>query len=250
MNNGWITLNREIQKHWIFEDAQYLRMWLILIMNVNWKPGKVKIGKHLFSCETGQSYRSLRSWASLFGCGIFKVNSFFAVLQQDNMILKKIVRKNKHTRTRITVINYDTYQQITKRQLTRQPDTSQTQANTELTSINNVNKKENFKILEKTGLRQGKNKVFFDKEFIGRLGNNGQEFSGTQIYSFIMKHGQFWRNEGELNKAIKQHIKASRGADDHQPHVYANSDRKHRGGGSRLKDLLNFEEPNNVQGTN
>ena len=66
-NTGWISLHRRIRSHWIWENPEYLKAWICILLEVNHEKNKVLIEKELIECDTGQSLHSLKSWAKLFG---------------------------------------------------------------------------------------------------------------------------------------------------------------------------------------
>ena len=107
--SGWIKLYRSIRDHWVFQDADYLRAWCIILMKVNHEPKKVLIHGQLIECGRGQSVLSVESWVEEFGVAYWsrqKVRTFFKLLQDDDMIMLEGMKKT----TRLTVCNYDTYQ--------------------------------------------------------------------------------------------------------------------------------------------
>ena len=105
---GWISIHRQIRDHWIFSDPEYLRAWLIILMEVAHAPGRVLIKGRLLEFERGESLRSLESWGTLFGSwGKKRVQRFFALLQKEGMICTSSVTVS----TRLKVQNYDRYQQ-------------------------------------------------------------------------------------------------------------------------------------------
>ena len=106
--SGWIKIHRQIYTHWIFQDAERLRAWLIILGHVNFKEEKVALGNDLLVCKRGESLMSLDSWAKLFGknWNKSKVRRFLNLLKNDSMI----ELKNEQITTRLTVCNYDNYQ--------------------------------------------------------------------------------------------------------------------------------------------
>ncbi len=106
--DGWIKMHRSVQGHWIFSDAEKYRAWVIILFTVNFEPKKVIIKNEIFECQRGQSLLSLKSWAEKFGenWNKSKVRRFFTLLKKDSMI----VLKSEHVTTRLTVCNYDAYQ--------------------------------------------------------------------------------------------------------------------------------------------
>jgi hypothetical protein len=123
--NGWIRLHRKIRSHWIYENPDYLRAWIALLIEVNHTPDKVLIKSKLLNVARGQSVKSLDTWASIFGHGWTKqkVRTFFRLLENDRMINTQ----NEHVTTRLTVCNYDTYQDV--------QHASNTQYNTDVTRV-------------------------------------------------------------------------------------------------------------------
>ena len=105
---GWIRLYRDIQGHWIWENSAYLKAWINILLTVNFEDKKVLIEGELIECKRGQSVLSLNSWAKCFGKGwtMQRVRTFFELLKQDQMIVTEGLRKT----TRLTVCNYDIYQ--------------------------------------------------------------------------------------------------------------------------------------------
>lgn len=109
MKDGWIKLHRKIENHWIFDNAEYLKAWITIILECNHKDNKSLIKGELLDCKRGQSLNSLKTWASLFGTRGWSMQvtrSYFTLLQKDGMIKAEGL---KYT-TRLTVMNYDSYQ--------------------------------------------------------------------------------------------------------------------------------------------
>lgn len=105
--SGWIKLHRKIQDSWIFDNPDYLRAWLIVLMEVNHKTDKVLIKKTILECQRGESLKSLQTWGILFGrWSKKKVSTFFKLLEKDG----KILIKSERITTRLIVCNYSTYQ--------------------------------------------------------------------------------------------------------------------------------------------
>ena len=105
---GWIKIDRKIQEHWIWKDPVKLKWWLDILMTVNYEDNKVAIGYKIFDCKRGESLMSLKSWADRWGVSKSVVNNFFNMLKNDNMV----VLKSETVTIRITVCNYDSYQQV------------------------------------------------------------------------------------------------------------------------------------------
>jgi hypothetical protein len=108
ISEGWIKLHRRIKDHWIWKNPKYFHAWINILMTVNYEDKKVFIYGELIDCSRGQSLLSLNNWADEFGnqWTIKQVRTFFDLLQKDSMILREGLSKT----TRITVCNYDSYQ--------------------------------------------------------------------------------------------------------------------------------------------
>ncbi len=143
-NNGWIKIHRQIQKHWVWSNAEYFKAWIAIIMFVNHEPKKVLIHGELFECDRGQSLMSLQNWVKIFGKNwtIQKVRTFFTLLENDAMICTKGMRKT----TCLTVCNYDSYQdlqQTNNKQTTDKQQANNTQITTNKNEKNDKNEKNN-----------------------------------------------------------------------------------------------------------
>ncbi|MCP4988673.1 MAG: hypothetical protein GY928_22270 [Colwellia sp.] len=142
MHRGHFKIYRKIKDHWIYQDDKKLLAWFKILFEVNHSEQPVLIKDTLFTCKEGEALKSLETWARLLGkdWSIQKVRTFFKLLEKDNMIQLK----NEKVTTRLTVCNYETYNN--KQQATNKPLTSKQQAtNKQLTTSNNVNNANNAK---------------------------------------------------------------------------------------------------------
>jgi hypothetical protein len=105
---GWIKIHRQIRENWIWDNALYLKAWITILLTVNHDDKKTLIQGELVECKRGQSLLSLAGWAKIFGkkWTIQRVRTFFELLKNDEMIMTEGLRKT----TRLTVCNYDVYQ--------------------------------------------------------------------------------------------------------------------------------------------
>lgn len=124
-DQGWISLHRKIRDHWIWKDPVKLKWWIDILMEVNHSDNMANLGNQLIECKRGQSVMSLSSWAKRWGVTKDKARNFFVLLERDNMITRENVVKS----TRITVCNYNSYQDVSH--------ASQTQAKRKLNTNNN-----------------------------------------------------------------------------------------------------------------
>lgn len=109
---GWIKLHRKTTEHWIWSDPVKFQWWIRMLMEVNHADKEILIGNSLYLIERGQSGKSLRTWAFLFGVGTKAVINFFELLEKSEMITKKTIGKGKHSTTLVVITNYNDYQGI------------------------------------------------------------------------------------------------------------------------------------------
>lgn len=143
MTEGWIKLFRSIKTHWIWDNSEYLKAWITILLTVNHEDKKVLIHGELITCLRGQSLLSLQNWANLFGkkWSIQRVRTFFDLLKSDSMITTEGLQKS----TRLTVCNYECYQdlqQTNNKQITFKQQTDNTQVTTNKNEKNEKNEKE------------------------------------------------------------------------------------------------------------
>ena len=106
--SSWIKLFRDINKHWIWQNSDYLKWWLDILLEVNHAHAKVVIKNKIYDCNRGEKLYSLDTWAHRWGTNKSKVRRFLQLLQNDNMI----VLKSETQTTRLIVCKYDTYQDM------------------------------------------------------------------------------------------------------------------------------------------
>ena len=107
--SGWIKLHRSIKEHWLYEEKRKfskLEAWIDILLTVNFKKGKTIIKGKLIEINRGESIISLDSWAKRWNWDKSAVRRFLDVLQKENAV----VIKNETVTTRLTVCNYDSYQ--------------------------------------------------------------------------------------------------------------------------------------------
>ena len=123
--SSWIKLFRDINKHWIWQNSDYLKWWLDILLEVNHAHAKVVINNKIYDCNRGEKLYSLDTWAHRWGTNKSKVRRFLQLLQNDNMI----VLKSETQTTRLTVCKYDTYQDmrnVDETQMKRKRNASET----------------------------------------------------------------------------------------------------------------------------
>ena len=117
MSKGWISIDRALQDHWLFDDDRYFRWWITVLMKVNHtaEPQKFLLGDKFYYIKRGQASFSLNTWCDILNNKHtdFKrktIRRFFKILEKDNMITYEKIGNTTNGSTLITVTNYEDYQ--------------------------------------------------------------------------------------------------------------------------------------------
>jgi len=158
-SESWVKSYRKIKEHWIWENPVYFKIWQDFIFTANIKSKKVRIGARIFDCERGQFITTYEKIAKDHHVGIQYVRTFLKLLKNDGMVnVENIIKA-----TRITIINYNTYQDK-KQQNNFDITSTQHDANTHATSTQQQHK--NIKNIRN---KEDKNKPADKKDFISVL---------------------------------------------------------------------------------
>lgn len=140
MKQGWISVHRQLQKHWLWADKPFSKgqAWIDMLMMANHADKKFLLGNELVEVKAGNFITSELKLAEKWGWSKTKVRAFLKLLQKDSMIVKKSDRK----KTTIIIENYSDYQDIEtteEPQKNHEETTEEPQKNTN----NNVNNDNN-----------------------------------------------------------------------------------------------------------
>jgi len=112
-HKGYIKAFRSIENHWISSNSYYFHAFIKMIMRVNYINDSTIIEGEFIECKRGQAIFSLDTWSDIFNYKLSKrwwtkqkVRTFFSLLVRDKMICTEGLRKT----TRVTICNYDSYQ--------------------------------------------------------------------------------------------------------------------------------------------
>ena len=103
---GYITVDRSIQIHWLFDDDHKFKRWLELVMMANWSRGFARNGNHRALLERGQAIISVRFLMHRWKTNGRYVIDFISELEKEKMI----ECKRKKAYTIISIKDYDQYQ--------------------------------------------------------------------------------------------------------------------------------------------
>lgn len=141
MKQGWISVHRQLEDHWLWEDKPYAKgqAWVDLLMLANHEDRKIPYKGEIITCKSGDVNRSILELSKRWGWGRDKTRKFLSLLESDGMVT---VKASKH-RTTITIENYEFYRH--KPTTKRQPSSNQSATNRQPADINNnVNNENNI----------------------------------------------------------------------------------------------------------
>ncbi|SMG31954.1 curlin repeat-containing protein [Sphingobacterium psychroaquaticum] len=187
---GWIKLHRKIQGHWLFSEKRVFskyEAWIDILVNVNHSSSKIVIGNSLIICNRGQSLLSLDSWGKRWNWNKSAVRRFLILLEDDGMIKTENVLKT----TRLTVCNYDDYQDARN---ANETDLKQEgNANeTDLKQEGNANETRSTPNKNEKNLKNEKNEEECKEESI-QFVSAENEFSSTQTKNSIESRLEIFR---------------------------------------------------------
>lgn len=108
MAQGWISIHRQLQSHWLWDDKPFSRgqAWIDLLLMANHADNKFLLGNELIEVQTGSFITSIAKLCTKWGWSNTKVVKFLDLLENDGMI----TRKSDTKKTVITIEKYSDYQ--------------------------------------------------------------------------------------------------------------------------------------------
>ena len=132
MGEGFITLHRSVQKHWIWQEPEALKFWIALLMQANWEPKTTVFNKRLITVERGQVVFGRKVWSERLKISEMKLRRYLEMLKAEGMINQQITSRY----SLITVLNYHEYQVNNQQTTSKQPASNQ-----QVTTSKQVNNK-------------------------------------------------------------------------------------------------------------
>ena len=137
MKQGWISVHRQLEDHWLWEDKPYAKgqAWVDLLMLANHEDNKFLLGNELMEVKAGSFVTSISKLCKKWGWSNTKVIKFLDVLEAEKMIK----RKSDTKKTVITIENYSVYQESkTKKRHKNDAETMQKHTNNNDNNENNI----------------------------------------------------------------------------------------------------------------
>lgn len=136
MPTGYIALHRKIREHWIWDNPEYLKWWIDLLLMVNHEPKKVLINGKPQIIEVGETHTSETKLSERWFASRTTVRNFLKTLEDDCMIEQK---KSRQKGTTIKVRNYEAYQGKSEDEKTTNCTTIEQRKNNHIMNNNNEN---------------------------------------------------------------------------------------------------------------
>jgi len=186
---GWIKLHRKIMDHWIFQDAEYLKFWIYLLLDVNHQDRKMIWNKEVITVKRGEKITSLKNLSYEFNCSREKVRHFLKLLKNDTMI--DIIHNTKYTHLKIC--NYDSYQIEPHTEKTDRKQTENSEKTVSDTNKNVKKDKNDKKYRETFEKIKSEFELSHDQEELFSLwlkykSEKGQAYKETGMRQLIKKH--------------------------------------------------------------
>lgn len=203
---GWISIHREIQEHWIWQDEKYLKWWLTIILNVNHERKKFPVGTELHECKPGQSFRSVEQWTDMFSCSKPTTLKFFEMLKNDGMIQTEIMGKGNRRKHLLTVANWAKYQQIETKNFTETVLKTLPEINPNVPPNNNENNEDNENNNTPLAPQRGKNEepLVWKKDFQTYLNELREAFKKITADSKWIKQQETFNPGVDILKSIEK----------------------------------------------
>ncbi|OXM83991.1 hypothetical protein [Paenibacillus rigui] len=106
---GWVSIHRQIMDHWIYKDAEYLKVWLEMLLRARFSkdPGNELIDGELITVKQGEFIFGRVKWSERLGIGEQRIRTLVKKLMNEEMI--SFVSSHRKC-TLYRICNYENYQ--------------------------------------------------------------------------------------------------------------------------------------------
>ena len=139
MSKGWISLEREFQDHYLWQEDRIFNRseaWLDLLFSAYFKDVKTIFNGKTITVKRGSFITSELKLMARWKWSKTKTRTFLKLLIDDNMIIKDSDNK----KTTLTIVNYKEYQDKANNRKTSKKQQKDFKKTSEDTHYNNVNK--------------------------------------------------------------------------------------------------------------
>ena len=190
MSKGFIKISRCLKHHWVMQDPKDFQRWVLMLMTVNYKDSKFKVGGEIITIKRGQSALSLEGWSNVFGCGRKATTNFFNLLESDGMISRTTIGRGNSSTTLINIDNYERFQG-TDEQQKEQQTTPQRNSKGTANGIQYKKEKKEKNIVER--------KALFKQSIIDFQKDNPTKYPKELYKDFY----QYWTEHGDNDKKMR-----------------------------------------------
>lgn len=106
-NEGWIKVHRTILEHWIFDNADHSRAWMLLILHANWEPKRRMFNGKIITVQPGELLGSIAYFADITRLSHKQWRHLQELLIAEQMITVESTWRG----AKLTICNYTTYQE-------------------------------------------------------------------------------------------------------------------------------------------
>lgn len=133
MSGGWIRVERGIVDHWVFSEADALKLWVYLLMSANYEDKSRMFNGRLTQVKRGQLIYGRHAVSQRLGISEAKLRRYMKQFIKDEMISQQIT--NKYSVISITC--YEKYQDASQHTANKQPTKRRQTTTPEPVTINN-----------------------------------------------------------------------------------------------------------------
>lgn len=83
--NGWIKIHRKIRNNWVWDNPEFLKAWIDILLMVNHQDKKTTVNGKLVTIKRGEKLTSIVKLADRWGWSRNRVKRFLNLLEQDEM---------------------------------------------------------------------------------------------------------------------------------------------------------------------
>lgn len=150
---GWISLHRKITKNPVWQDTNYLKLWMLCLLKATHTEHEQKVGNQMVKLKPGQFVTGRTALAKEFNEGMkpslqVKELTLFRYLNCLEVVeMLNIKKTNKYSI--VTITKWEQYQQ-NEQQMNNKRTTDEQQmiTNNNVNNVNNVNKENIYSIFE------------------------------------------------------------------------------------------------------
>ena len=133
MSGGWIRMQRGIVDHWVFSEADALKLWVYLLMSANYEDKSRMFNGRLTQVKRGQLIYGRHAVSQWLGISEAKLRRYMKQFIKDEMISQQITNKYSV----ITITCYEKYQDGSQQTANKQPTKRQQTTTPKQVTINN-----------------------------------------------------------------------------------------------------------------